>query len=119
MTYRFRVTPELLDQIETLLPSERGDDGSPSAHDFIAQDLFAIGDYVTAHWDDLPRIFTSRDDYARYLKPGNTVAGVSLVVQRVGTRSSAWTSTLIDEVCRRPTRTTIKTCSSGFSYPCP
>lgn len=83
MTFRFRVTPELLDQIETLLPAERGDDGSPSAHDFIAHDLFAIGDYVTEHWDDLPRIFTSRDDYARYVKPGNTVAVISLVLQRV------------------------------------
>ena len=38
---------------------------------------------MTEHWDDLPRIFTSRDDYARYVKPGNTVAVISVVVQRV------------------------------------
>ena len=84
MTYRFRVIPELLDQIETLLPPERGEDGTPSAHDFIAHDLFAIGDHVIEHWEDMPRLFAGRDDYARHVEAGNTVAVISLVVQRIG-----------------------------------
>jgi hypothetical protein len=58
-----RVTDDLFDLLEALLPGERGEDGTPSIADFVNTDLVAIADYFAEHWDKLPSEYPGRDDY--------------------------------------------------------
>ena len=51
-----RVAESFFEQLDALLPADRGPNGEPSATDFLVIDLPAIVDQVATEFDDLPEI---------------------------------------------------------------
>lgn len=78
---KVRATPDFFDRLDVLLPSSRGEDGTPSRNDFESQDLFLIVNYFAEHWDDLPAPIPGRNDYRQRIGAGRTVATYAVTGQ--------------------------------------
>jgi hypothetical protein len=53
---RVRVTDSFFEQLDQLLPSDRGPNGEPSATDFLVIDLPSIVDHFATGFDALPEV---------------------------------------------------------------
>lgn len=51
-----RVSESFFEQLDVLLPADRGPGGEPSATDFLVIDLPAVVDQIATTFDDLPEV---------------------------------------------------------------
>ena len=58
-----RVSPNVFEQLELQLPSERGPKGEPTAAEFAASDLLNIVEAFAVLWHELPLRIIGRPDY--------------------------------------------------------
>jgi hypothetical protein len=72
-----RVTDEVFERLEALLPAERGEDGRPTLGDFLNSDLVRILEHFADYRDDLPRRFPERPDYRLSSAVARTFEGSS------------------------------------------
>jgi hypothetical protein len=92
------VTADFFEAVEQQLPAERGPDGEPSAHDFLAVDLLAIVEHFENDWDKLPELIAGRPDYRQLIGTGRMVYGYVAIgqlasdgaVELVGIQLDAW-----------------------------
>lgn len=54
---------DVFDELDLVLGPERGEDGTPSANDFLTIDLLPIVDAFATRFDELPELIPGRPDY--------------------------------------------------------
>lgn len=76
-----RVDRALFDHIDHQLGPARGDDGQPSASDFVTYELPTIVEEFATRFDDLPAAYAGRRDYRVLVSSGTLVRAVLVVGQ--------------------------------------
>lgn len=70
---RVRVTDSFLEQLDQLLPDDRGPAGEPSTTDFLVIDLPPIVDQFATGFDELPEVITSVPSARMLINAGRPV----------------------------------------------
>ena len=78
-----RTTQSFFVDLDRQLPSERGPNGEPSAHDFQVFELLRIVEVFATAFDDLPTLIRGRDDYRILITTGIFVSRLAVVGQLV------------------------------------
>jgi len=78
-----RTTQSFFEDLDRQLPSERGPNGEPSAHDFQVFELLRIVEVFATAFDDLPTLIPGRDDYRILITTGILVSRLAVVGQLV------------------------------------
>jgi hypothetical protein len=68
-----RVLPGLFEQLDLLLPGERGPKDAPTAAEFAASDLLDIVEAFAVLWDELPLRISGRPEYRDLITAGRLV----------------------------------------------
>jgi len=76
-----RATAGFFEDLDRQLPSERGPDGEPSAHDFQVFELLQVVDRFATGFDGLPELIPGRPDYRVLISAGVLVARFAVVGQ--------------------------------------
>ena len=83
-----RVSRDVFDELDLVLGPERGEDGTPSANDFLTIDLLPIVDAFATRFDELPELIPGRPDYRILISAGVLVHAIAVAGQRVLTAPS-------------------------------
>ena len=65
-----RVSRDVFDELDLVLGPERGEDGTPSANDFLTIDLLSIVHAFATRFDELPELIPGRPDYRILISAG-------------------------------------------------
>lgn len=76
-----RATAGFFEDLDRQLPSERGPNGEPSAHDFQVFELLQVVDRFATGFDDLPQLVPGRPDYRILISAGMLVTAFAVVGQ--------------------------------------
>lgn len=71
---RVRVAESFFEQLDGLLPADRGPNGEPSATDFLVIDLPAIVDQVATEFDGLPEVIEGVPSARMLINAGRLVS---------------------------------------------
>lgn len=78
-----RVDPQFFADLDAQLGESRGPNGVPSASDFFLIDLPSISRVFAQHFDELPMLYESRDDYRYLVATGLLIRAATITAQRV------------------------------------
>ena len=78
-----RVSRDVFDELDLILGPERGEDGTPSANDFLTIDLLPVVDAFATRFDDLPELIPGRPDYRILISGGVLVHAIAVAGQLV------------------------------------
>lgn len=78
-----RVSRDVFDELDLVLGSERGEDGTPSANDFLTIDLLPVVDAFATRFDELPELIPGRPDYRILISAGVLVHAIAVAGQLV------------------------------------
>ena len=76
-----RVAHAVFDELDRVLPAERGPNGEPSVKDFLTIDLLPIVDSFATGFSSLAEAVPGRSDYRMLISAGVLVATVAVVGQ--------------------------------------
>ncbi len=78
-----RVSRDVFDELDLVLGPGRGEDGTPSANDFLTIDLLPVVDAFATRFDDLPELIPGRPDYRILISGGVLVHAIAVAGQLV------------------------------------
>ena len=76
-----RATQQFFEDLDRQLPSERGPEGEPSAHDFQVYELLRVVEEFAIGFDQMAELIPGRPDYRILVASGVLVPRLAVVAQ--------------------------------------